>query len=72
MRADPGATPVTSPAAPPTVATVVSELDQLPVSGVLENKVDPATHAVEVPVIDEGTGLTVTIIVRRQPVAAMR
>ncbi len=72
MRADPGATPVTKPAALPTVAIVVSELDQLPVSGVLENKVVPSTHAVDVPVIDAGTGLTVTIIVRRQPVAAMR
>jgi hypothetical protein len=62
------ATPVTIPEAEPTVATPELLLLQMPpVVTVLNDVVDPA-HTIAVPVIDNGKGWMVIVIVRKQPV----
>jgi len=72
----PGATPVTTPDIEPTVATDVFELVHMPPAGVAESVVvlpvqieAPGTPVA--PTAITGTGLTVTSIVTKQPVARL-
>ena len=62
----PAVVPVTMPELVPTVAIPVApEVHVPPVVASLKVVVDPA-HIVNVPVIDDGNGLTVTIFVAEQ------
>lgn len=64
----PGANPLTSPVAEPTVATPVALLVHSPPPG--ENKVVVVpTQALAVPVIGDGADITVTVIVVLHPLA---
>jgi hypothetical protein len=64
----PGATPVTTPVKVPAVACSVLLLLQLPPDGVDPNVVDVPVHTTAVPLIADGNGFTVIIIVVKQPV----
>ena len=59
---------MTTPDELPTVATEVFELDQVPPEVVDESVVVVPTHATAVPDIAAGKGLTVSVVVRLQPV----
>lgn len=63
MVAFPGATPVTTPVAEPTVAIDVALLVQVPPAMLLLKLMVDATHTVEAPLMVPalGTGLTVTV-----------
>ena len=63
----PDAIPLTTPVPGATVATVVVLLLHVPPPASLNVVVEPR-HTDAVPVIDEGNGLTVTIVVAIQPV----
>ena len=68
MSAVPDDTPVTTPVAPTTVATVVEPLDHVPpVVPSVNVIVDPTQKAVEAGIVD-GVVLTVTTAVAVQPV----
>lgn len=62
-------TPVTSPVELPTLATDVFELDQVPPEVDEESVVVVPTHTTAVPDIAAGSELTVSVVMRLQPVA---
>ena len=67
----PAATPLTMPEATVMAATVAALVLQVPPAGALASvAVDPA-HSSAAPDIASGSGLTVTVVVRWQPVAAI-
>ena len=63
----PAVSPDTEPEPEPIVATAVLLLVQVPSDVISLNKVPPVTHAVGVPVIVAGLGLTVIVAVAIQP-----
>ena len=67
MVAEPAANPFTAPVLP-TVAIDVLLLLHVPPDGLEDNVVALPTHTFIVPVIDDGIGLTVNVVVVRQPV----
>jgi hypothetical protein len=67
----PAEMPVTTPDINPTWAFEVSELDHVPPVSVSDNEVVCPTHTVLIPSIGVGSGLTVTTVVRKQPVASV-
>ena len=69
IRGLPLATPVTTPVADATVASVILLLLHVPPDGVEFNVVVAATHSTAVPVIAVGIALTLTACVIKQPVA---
>ncbi len=54
-----------------TVASAVLLLVQLPPPEPSDKDVVPPTHTDSVPVIDAGSGFTVTVMVLKQPVGSM-
>jgi hypothetical protein len=63
----PADTPFTVPLALPTVANAVLLLDHTPPAGVAVSDVPEPAHTERVPVIAPGTGLTVMVVVAKQP-----
>ena len=64
----PVSTPVTMPVEEPTVAVPVALLLQVPPAGISPSAVVSPWHTESVPVIADGSALTVTTVVRIQPV----
>ena len=64
----PGATPETIPALMPTVAVEVLLLLQVPPTVASLNVVVKPAHTFDAPVIADGVGLTVTVVITLQPV----
>jgi hypothetical protein len=62
MFTDPDSTPVTIPVADPTRAIEVLADDQEP-PPLFDNVIDDPTQTTDAPEIEEGNGLTVTIVV---------
>ncbi len=69
MIAVPAVPPVTVP--PTTLATDVAELDHVPPAVALLSTVVEPEQTTDDPVIAAGGGLTVTVAVLKQPVAAV-
>ena len=65
------ATPVTLPELVPTVAIVVLSLVQVPPAVASVNIVDNPKHTFVIPVIAEGKGYTLTVVVALQPVGSV-
>jgi hypothetical protein len=63
----PASTPVTTPEAEPTVATLVVLLAHVPPPASVSVAVKPS-HATDVPLIADGNGFTVTRVLVKQPV----
>lgn len=65
---EPGVTPVTTPDPDPTVATAVVPLAHVPLPASLKVAEAPV-QTDEAPVITDGNGLTVIVLIAIQPVA---